>query len=444
MAPVQLRLDGTTPAQQVELDLERLKVKRDVLTALEGFLSRHTSAEDLGLKVRGEQLAAGVRFVRMVREGRYDLVVANPPYQGTSKMADTRYIERTYPLGKADLFAAFLLRGLELAKEGGVSAMLTMRNWMFIKQYAELRKHVLKTFDMRSLGDFAVGAFDEVPNDVLSVVVSVIHHASPRTAVSVALQPTPVGDTSYDRERTKRKRAATLTHEGRHTFDPAALKVVPEWPLVYWWDERMLRAYRSAPLIGTVAPAVKGLCTGDDTRLTARPWEQSTNPACWQPTIKGGKGRAWIEPLNDIIRWGTGGLIFGVMEEAGRGTRFQGRDFYFRIGIAFSMIGANFSARVHRYPSIFGNKGSSVFPDDLAAAVCAMNSTRARDILASLNPGIGFEVGDVNRLPLFPIANADTIFAQVESAFTTHESHREPSVEFRGPGASPWRHAQDW
>ena len=52
--------------------------------------------------------------------------------------------------------------------------MLTMRNWMFIKQYAGLREYLLGNFDLRGLGDFAVGAFDEVPNDVLSVTVSVL------------------------------------------------------------------------------------------------------------------------------------------------------------------------------------------------------------------------------------------------------------------------------
>ena len=102
-----------------------------------------------------------MRFVRLVREGTYDLVVANPPYQGTSKMADTKYVTQTYPLGKADLYAAFLLRGLELVRAGGVSAMLTMRNWMFIKQYSGLREYILGNFDVRGLGDFAVGAFDE-------------------------------------------------------------------------------------------------------------------------------------------------------------------------------------------------------------------------------------------------------------------------------------------
>jgi hypothetical protein len=73
-----------------------------------------------------------------------------------------------------------------------------------------------------------------------------------------------------------------------------------------------------------------------------------------------------------------------------------------------------------------------------------MNSDRSKRTLGSLNPGIGFEVGDVNRLPLFRVVGAEFIYSRVEAVFTLHESHREPSVEFRFPGPSPWRHAQDW
>jgi tRNA1(Val) A37 N6-methylase TrmN6 len=102
-------------------------------------LRHHTGGADLGLRLRGEQLAAGVRFVRLVREGQYDLVIGNPPYQGTAKMADKAYVEKEYPRGKADLYAAFLERGLQLVKPGGMSALLTMRNWMFIKQFSALR-----------------------------------------------------------------------------------------------------------------------------------------------------------------------------------------------------------------------------------------------------------------------------------------------------------------
>ena len=173
-----------------------------VLQLLERFLARHTSGDDLGLRLRGEQLAAGVRFLRIVYEGTYHLVVANPPYQGTNKLSSTEYLVKHYPVGKGDLYAAFLLRGLEFVGKGGVSAMLTMRNWMFIKQYTNLRQYLLQNYDLRSLGDFAVGAFDEVPNDLLSVVVSVYRNLKPVESHSVALQPTGVKiDRMIDAER---------------------------------------------------------------------------------------------------------------------------------------------------------------------------------------------------------------------------------------------------
>ena len=58
----------------------------------------------------------------MLREGTYDLVVGNPPYQGTSKMQDAVYVKKQYPRGKADLYAAFLERGLQLVRDAGTSA----------------------------------------------------------------------------------------------------------------------------------------------------------------------------------------------------------------------------------------------------------------------------------------------------------------------------------
>ncbi len=90
--------------------------------------------------------------------------------------------------------------------------------------------------------------------------------------------------------------------------------------------------------------------------------------------------------------------------------------------------------------------GSSVFPpeSDIGSVVTLMNSRTSRDVMTSLNPGVHFEVGDVKRLPVFPVENAGEIFARIERAFTEHEAARENSVEFRRPGASPWAYAQAW
>ena len=73
-----------------------------------------------------------------------------------------------------------------------------------------------------------------------------------------------------------------------------------------------------------------------------------------------------------------------------------------------------------------------------------MNSSLATDILEALNPTVNFQVGDIKRLPLFEVVESESINQQLKAKFCVHESHREPSVEFKCPGPSPWRHAQEW
>ncbi|BAY19887.1 hypothetical protein NIES21_57570 (plasmid) [Anabaenopsis circularis NIES-21] len=437
-------------------DFNFQQTKASLLDKLEQFLSRCTSGDDLGLRLRGEQLAAGIRFIRIVRENSYDLVIGNPPYQGTSKMADAGYITKNYPKGKADLYAAFLERGLQLARVGGVSALLTMRNWMFIQQYTQIREYLLSNFDLRLVGDVDRGAFEEVVDEVVATVMSLFQKATPNKAYSIAIQPTPLDDNSRDSGRTKRKRAAVLLQVGRFEFWSDRFEVIKEKPLVYWWDEHFFRLYAETPKFGDEPDAsVKvGLQSSDNVRFLRFPWEvmqvdilletksivSEAVDTNWVPLVKGAEGRAWLEPLSFLLRW----EFHGLEVKSFHASVIRNPEFYFRRGVAFVTMGVNFKARVHRFAGVFGDKGRSVFTENLAETVCMMNCGLSRYIMQSLNPTVDFNVGDVNRLPLFPIESADEIFTQLDAAFTEHEAARETSVEFKKPGSSAWNYAQEW
>jgi hypothetical protein len=446
------------PAQQVKLSMG--EAKATVLEKLEQFLAKHSKSGDLGLRLDGEQFAAGVRFVRMAKEDTYDVVVGNPPYQGLSKTNSFGYVAAKYPKSKADLYAAFLERSLEFTRPGGASALLTMRGWMFLGQFAEVRKHLLQKNDLRAIGDFDRGAFDEVPNEVLAVC-SPVFRRSPHPGVqSVAMQPSPLNDNSYDRQRTNRKRAAVLAHVGRHEFDPRGFEVIEGEPIVYWWSKEFLAKYTTAPKFKDRAPAKQGLATANNVRFLRRPWEVRQPELAlrcepgmvpresWVPYVKGGEARVWFEPVSDIIRWSHDALELRVWIDLYRtrspGQYIKNEVFYFRRGVAFSPIGNAFSARVHRFASVIGHMGASVFASNVADVVCLMNSRTARFVLGSLNPGVHYEVGDVNRLPVATIKFSSDIVERLEAAFGAEESSREASVEFRHPGPSPWRYAQDW
>ena len=452
-------LRGPAP-RQTGMDFDQ--VRNAVHVRLEEFLDRHTRAQDLGLRLGAQQVAAGVRFLRIVKEDSYHLVIGNPPYQGTSRMVDAAYVAAHYPLGKADLYAAFLERCLQLTRPGGTSALLTMRNWMFLKQYEALRRHLLETYDLRALGDVDRGAFAEVLNDVLATCMSVFRRTKPTKDPSVAVQPTPISDTSYDGARTGRKRAALVAQVGRYEFEVERLRGIGGWPVVYWWPSTSIAEYVRAPKLREVAPVRQGMATSDNPRFLRQPWEPSgpdvlkarsneafvgCSAAKYVPYVRGAAGRGWQEPLSCVINWHRNGLEQKSMHESRYGSyskRIPSEGFFFTPAVSYNTIGNRFFARSVRFRGIFDVRGSCVFPESVHDVVAGMNTERACRVLESLNPGMNFQVGDVNRLPLFPVAAAADIFANTEGAFAEAESARETSLEFRRPGPSPWRYAQDW
>ena len=464
IAPRQGDLFGEVKPAQTEIAFDAAKARESLTQTLEDFLNKCTRGDDLGLRLRGEQLAAGVRFIRMIREDSYDLVLGNPPYQGASKMEDAKYLLKHYPRGKADLYAAFLERGLQLAKPGGLSALLTMRNWMFISQYSDIRKFLIEEYDLRALGDLDQAAFEFVTNsEVLAVVMSIFAKNSPTHQKSTAIRWIQLDEQVYNTGRTSRKRAAVLAQARRYEFQCDRFAVIKEKPIIYWWDDEFLKRYAETPKIGDLTEVRQGLATANNTRYLRFPWEVSNltldkkifqelgsenkTLTSWVPYIKGAAGKSWIEPLDSLILWRNSALekqldydYWGT--KGGNGT--PSRQYYFTPGVAFPKIGQRFLCRAFRYKSVFGDAGSSVFLDDIALATCSMNSRLAQNTLSSLNPSVNFQVGDVIRLPFFRIEAAAEIFAKLEIAFTFHEAAREPSVEFKQPSSSCWVYAQAW
>ena len=438
-------------------ELEQPSRKDLLLEVLERFLSLRTSGDDLGLRLRGEQLAAGVRFIRIIREGMYDLVIGNPPYQSAGDMAEDYYLKKNYVKGKADLYAAFLERGLQLVKPEGLSALLTMRNWMFIKQYSQLREHLIDKSDLRLIGDLETGAFEEISGHIVSVSMSVFQRGEPSRHSSIALQPTP-GDLKSE-GNTDRKRSAVLAQVGRFEFRSDRFRAIKQQPIVYWWDQEFCDRYSETPKIEDVYPTSNGMNTSSNPRFIRFHYEVKRSRVYidkyvkslpnfreeyWSPYIMGASGKQWFEPLLQVLNWKFKGLEIFLKNEGASGGRIVGEQYYFLPGAAYSTIGSTFSARVKRFASIFDVSGSSVVLKDPINVTCLMNSKIGRNILSALNPTVNFQLGDVKRLPLFPIESADEIFAQLDQSFTQHEAARETSVEFRQPGPTHWTATQSW
>ena len=98
-----------------------------------------TDRHEMGIAAQGLVKAAELLI------DHYTLVVTNVPYLGRGKQDEVlrEHLETHYPLGKADLATAFLLRCLEFCVEGGTTALVTPQNWLFLTAYTKLRQTLL-------------------------------------------------------------------------------------------------------------------------------------------------------------------------------------------------------------------------------------------------------------------------------------------------------------
>ncbi len=427
--------------------------------ALAEALDRTAPEHDLGVRSPRAGGPAS-RFLEITRPGRHDIVLGNPPYQDTSDVDGLRGLERAYPAASTELYSMFMLRGIELARPGGRVAMVTKRGWLFLRRFARLRAALLDR-QLEAVAELGAGAFAQIGGEVVQAALFVLRNQPARGARIMAIDVSDARGAAGKRDALRAREAAPR--------DPAASRGIEGAPLMLAWSDEQLAWYRSRPTLAERCEVRQGMATGDNARFLRRPWElapgelwltragdappASPPSADWVPYIKGASGARWFEPCAWALRWRHQGLEIRLLRRDGRpASRVQNTRFYFRRGVAVASAGSRFSARLHRFRSVFDVKGHSVFPrappdpeaPPIESVCAALNSRRARAVIERLNPSISFQVGDVKRLPLLEPADATTIVATLERAFAEHEARRETSIEFTAPGPSPWREAQTW
>lgn len=102
---------------------------------------------------------------------RYDVVVANPPYMGSSSLG--KWIKDNSPEAYRDLCTSFIDRGFSLSNNQGYSAMVAMQSWMFLESYEKLRGKLLRNHTISSMAHLGTRAFGATGGEVVSTTATV-------------------------------------------------------------------------------------------------------------------------------------------------------------------------------------------------------------------------------------------------------------------------------
>lgn len=170
--------------------------KDGLLARLRNHFQEEFISADFSTRFFGETAGKGLSLFDFLSR-RYDVVATNPPYMGSKNMGPVvkRHAEKHFPSGKRDLYAAFILRCLELAKpETGRVAMVTQQSWMFLRSFADLRAldeeklkkpsgfaGILRETSIETLAHLGPGAFGEISGEIVNIVLFTLAKKAPAT-----------------------------------------------------------------------------------------------------------------------------------------------------------------------------------------------------------------------------------------------------------------------
>lgn len=355
---------------------------------------------------------------------KYDAVVTNPPYMGSSGMGAnlTNFVKKYYPDSKSDLFAVFIEVCSHMAAEKRYQAMITQHAWMFLSSYEKLREKMMltETVNMAHLG---ARAFEEIGGEVVQTTSFVRyrnHIDGYKGTYCRLIEPTSQ----------QGKEDMFLAGGNRYFVNQDNFAKIPGRPVAYWASTGALENYVCMGSVSDMGEGRIGLITGDANRFL-RLWsevdfkrigfdihsnEESVKSGLkWFPTQKGGDFRKWYGNLDYIVNWENDGYEMKYDNYMGKRVRshnYNG-DLGFKKAITWTTISSgNFACRFSGDGFIYDTAGPFFHVTDdrkLYMLLAFLDSKVANFYLKIMNPTINFPPGYIQAIPFSKECQTDQI-----------------------------------
>lgn len=443
----QLTLDQTYIAQADELiDLFHdakeygsiLKVEPTDYDNLQDYLEeiRQKGSENILFAAWSAEMAD--KMPKLIRQAKllsrkYDVVVTNPPYMGSSGMNAklSKYVKDNYPDSKSDLFAVFIEQCGAMIKPNGYQAMITQHAWMFLSSYEKLREKVLqKTIvNMAHLGP---RAFEEIGGEVVQVTSFVLANGQVpgyQGTYCRLLEPT----TQDGKEK------MFLKGKNRYTAKQENFAKIPGEPMAYWVSNTLLSIFSHAPKLSIISSPKVGLQSGNSEKYFRNWSEVQFNRITfnadihykWYPCIKGGESRKWYGNHIAVVNWADDGCE--IKKE--KGAVIRNPKYYFKSGLTWTKITSVFAVRYFPNGMVLTDSSVYIFPKNVNYCLGFLNSNIIPIIIRLINPTLNFVATTIGAIPILLYDNKAIVSELVENNISLSKADWdsfETSWDFQG------------
>lgn len=354
---------------------------------------------------------------------KYDAVVTNPPYMGSSGMGApmANFVKKYYPDSKSDLFAVFIEVCSRMAGENRYQAMITQHAWMFLSSYEKLREKMMltETVNMAHLG---ARAFEEIGGEVVQTTSFVrcrTHIDDYKGTYCRLIEPTTQ----------QGKEDMFLAGENRYFANQDNFAKIPGAPVAYWVSDAFVSNFGITRRIGETR---KGMVTADNPRFI-RTWyevnakkiglniksreQAKASHKKWFPYVKGGEFRKWYGNHDWVVNWENDGFELLNMKAEGYkvGSTNQNLSFIFRGAVCWTKISSSFSARLVPEGFLMDDASPFMAPfvkESYYLCLGLYNSVVCQEYLNLMNPTMNFSPGTVSDIPYVDCGTSSEIISQ--------------------------------
>lgn len=349
----------------------------------------------------GEKLQDALRVCEALAR-KFDCVVANPPYMGSSSFSPfmSKWIKKNYPNVKSDLFSSFIVRIMDYANEHGEAGIMCPFVWMFIGSYEKLREKMINEKTITSLIQLEYSGF---AGATVPICTFTFHNGyvdgykggyvrlSDFVGAAVQAPKTREAIANPDCGYFYRRNAKTFTQ-------------IPGTPIAYWVGYGLLRAYSAGSFLGEVAHPKVGMQTSNNERYLRLWWETDWVPNSkpeshkWIKYLKGGNYRKWNGNLEYLLFYNNDPNFILKQPHA----RVLPLEMLEMPKITCTMLTSGRPGfRTAPVDSFYDIAAHCCFPDDKKSnyILALLNSSLAATCLSLQNPTMNMQVSDIASIP---------------------------------------------
>lgn len=345
---------------------------------------------------------------------KYEVVVTNPPYLGSSRFNDKldAYVKEHFKDEKSDLSMVMYRQSLDsYSVHNGLVAFITTSSWMFLSSFEKLRRYIMQNKSFVSIVDFGSELFEgKVGHNVITSWIT-------RNAqIDANLLGIRLVEYCYSRRNEK----ITEFHNRRnwHYVKQSNFAKIPGAPVAYWGSENVLKMFDNIT-VGKISDTRLGMATADNDRFLRFFWEINygdcdlecksieeniTSMKKWFPYAKGGNYRKWYGNNERLVNWFNNGIsIRSFTDDNGKiRSHNYNLDFIFKKGITWNALSSSKTSFRCLNNALFDNAGSSLFlhnDEDYEMMLAFLNSKLTILLLPMINPTLNYQPGTIASLP---------------------------------------------